>query len=63
MRPVRRGRWAFVAGVVLLLFVVAIPLATEVVAASHVATLPSLPDSITYRVFVADWGYHTSIIV
>ena len=61
-RPTLR-RWMLAPAALGVLFLVVIPVIAELTAPSIGAAVPAPLDSRSYRVFVADWGYHTSIIV
>lgn len=61
---VARHRWSVLAAALVLLFVVVIPIFAEWFAPSaRAVVVPPIPQSDVHRVFVADWGYHASIIV
>jgi len=58
-----RARWGPLVLVVLGLIVVVPPIIVSIAPDPNVAaTVPTAPPG-TYRVYVADWGYHTSIII
>jgi hypothetical protein len=59
-----RNRWRALALVLAIIFLVIIPCVAEWSAGAPPAVaIPAVADSSVYRVFVADWGYHASIIV
>ena len=61
---VLRNRWRALAATLAIMFLVIIPVLAEWSARSRPAVvIPTVPDSGVYRVFVAVWGYHASIIV
>ena len=62
--PSIRNRWRALVVSLVLLFLVIIPVFAEWSAGSQRdVAVAAIPDSGVYRVFVADWGYHASIIV
>ena len=60
----RRPGWRRLLAALAAILLILIPCLVELfVTAPRDVDIPTPPDSRTYRVFVADWGYHASIIL